>query len=204
MPVEVNGVEVEIGFAPTEQWNIGTTASYAKSEVQDGLIPCNDYFPRDGIPDTATTIPTVSQIRTATGGDNISGCVVDYRASLSPLWNASLQSEYRIPVSSRMDAYVRGLASFYGDSQNDPTNAVDNVDSYSLLNIYLGVRDPNGAWEVSLYGKNVTETERVLNRTSAPLATPFNGINGVTTYRQISFTPPREFGINLRYAFGSR
>jgi len=39
----------------------------------------------------------------------------------------------------------------------------------------------------------------VLSRTPTPLTT-----TGVTTYRGVTFIAPREFGVNVRYAFGSR
>ena len=86
--------------------------------------------------------------------------------------------------------------------------------AYALLNLYLGVRDHSGAWDVSLYGKNITKTERVLSRGSTALTTPFNVLAasnaGVTTYSGglapagLTMTAPREFGINVRYAFGAR
>jgi iron complex outermembrane recepter protein len=206
VPVEVNGAEVQVSFSATDRWDIGASASYAKSEIQDGVIPCNDYFPTDGVPDTGSGVPTLGQI--AATGDNLATCNVDYRASFAPLWSGAVQSEFRVPLSQALDTYVRGLVSFYGDSQNDPANAVDDVDSYALLNLYLGLRDRDGAWEVALYGKNVTDTERVLSRGSAPATVSCNrlatSITGVSSYRSVSFTEPREFGLNVRYAFGSR
>jgi iron complex outermembrane receptor protein len=206
VPVEVNGVEAQVSFAATNRWDIGASASYAKSKIQDGVIPCNDYFPRDGIPDSGSGVPTLAQIGAT--GDNLATCVVDYRASFSPLWSAAIQSEFRLPVSATLDTYIRGLASVYGDSQSDPTNAVDDVDSYALLNLYLGLRDRSGAWEVALYGKNLTDTERVLRRDSSPATVNYNvgatSVTGVSAYRRISSSEPREFGVNVRYAFGSR
>lgn len=119
-----------------------------------------------------------------------------------------MQSEYRLPLNQNIDSYVRGLFSLYGDSQNDPTSMIDDIDSYGLLNLYLGLRSRTGAWEVSIYGKNITETERVLTRDSTPLTTSYRVLataaTGVTTYRRITVTEPREFGLNLRYSFGSR
>jgi len=211
VPVEVNGIEADIAFAPVSSWDIGLTAAYSKGEIQDGLIPCNDYFPRDGVPDSGG-IPTVNDIRTATNGDNLSGCTANYRSSLAPLWSGTLQSEFRLPIGS-FTGYARGLLSYYGNSQNDPTNAVDDYGSYEMLNVYLGLRDPEGAWDVSLYGKNITQTEEVLARSGTVLTTPYNigpsGQTGVTNYyggstSGLTFTAPREFGIIVRYSFGSR
>jgi iron complex outermembrane receptor protein len=214
VPVEVNGVEADVSFQPIAAWDIGVVAAYSKGEIQDGFVPCSDYSPRDGIPDSSGTVPTVTQIRTATGGDNISGCTVSQRASLAPLWSGTLQSEYRLPITSALTGYARGLLSVYGDSQNDPTNTVDDVKSYELLNLYVGVRAADGAWEVGLYGKNVTDTERVLSRSSSVLSTAYNigpvSANGLTNYyggsnvAGLSYTPPREFGLTVRYSFGSK
>jgi iron complex outermembrane receptor protein len=208
VPVKVNGVEAEATFKVMDRWDLGLNGSFAKSKIKNGVIPCNDYFPTDGVPDSASTIPTVAQIRAATGGDTIAACAVSLRASLAPLWSGTMTSEYSMPITDRVDGYLRGLLSYYGKSQNDPTNAVDDVKAYALLNLYAGIRAPDGAWEVSLYGKNITKTERVLSRTSTPYNTPYNigatGVTGTSTYRGITMTQPREFGLNIRYAFGSR
>ena len=40
---------------------------------------------------------------------------------------------------------------FYGYSQNDPTNPYDNVPAYAVVNGYFGLRDPHGAWELTFY-----------------------------------------------------
>ncbi|MCE7796680.1 TonB-dependent receptor [Sphingobium sufflavum] len=208
VPVKVDGVEGELAFRASDAWNFGVQASYARGKVQNGLVPCNDYSPRDGVPDSNSSVPTVQGIRTATGGDNISGCRTNVRSSYAPLFSANLQSEYSLPVSGSADGYLRGLVTYYGDSQNDPTNAVDDVKAYALVNLYAGVRDNSGAWEVSIYGKNIFNTQRVLSRSSTALttsyATALGGQTGTTSYREISMTAPQEFGVNLRYAFGSR
>jgi iron complex outermembrane receptor protein len=207
VPVEVNGVEAQLSLAATKQWDIGVSASYSKGEIDNALIPCNDYFPRDGIPDTGSTVPTADQILAATG-DNLATCRASYRASNAPLFGGTVQSEFRVPLSSSLDTYVRGLVTYNGNAQNDPANAIDDVGNYTLLNLYLGLRGGDGAWEVTLYGKNITDTERVLRRDPTPATLSYQvgrtSVTGVSTYRRISMTDPREFGVQLRYAFGSR
>jgi iron complex outermembrane receptor protein len=208
VPVEVNGVEGEWSWAVTPHWDISANASYALGKIKNGSIPCNDYFPGDGVPDASSQVPTVAQIQAATSGGTISACSVDYRASPASPFNATIQSEYRVDVSERMDAYVRGLFTYYGRSQNDPTNALDDVTAYGLLNLFAGIRDPDGGWEISAFAKNVTNTFRVLNRGLTPYSTNYRLIaaaqNGVTTYRSVAVTSPREFGVSLRIAVGSR
>ncbi len=206
VPVKVNGVEVESSFQATRRWNIGASGSYALGKVQNGVVPCNDANV-DGIPDANATPPTVTAGRLP-NGDVVAACRVNYRASFAPLVSATFTSEYHVPLSDTADGYVRGLLNFFGASQNDPANSVDDVKSYALLNLYAGIRDPKGAWEISFYGKNITETKRILSATASPLTTGYNigatGVTSVSNYRGITYTAPREFGVSFRYAFGSR
>jgi iron complex outermembrane receptor protein len=210
VPAEVNGVEGDISFTPIPTWDVGAVASYAYGKIKNGFVPCNDYAPTDGIPDGAKPA-TPADIHAATGGDNVAGCVVNYRASSAPLWSGSIQSEYRLPLTDTLTSFARGLLSVYGDSLNDPSNSNDDYDKYAMLNLYLGVRAPDSKWEVSLYGKNVTNTERVLARGATTLTASPNGSLASTNYYGgvagnggIAMTAPREFGLNVRYAFGSK
>jgi iron complex outermembrane receptor protein len=116
-----------------------------------------------------------------------------------------LQGEYSHPISDSMNGFVRGLMSIYGNSGNDPQNPYDRVPSYALANLYLGVRDQDNAWEVSVYAKNLFDTLRVTDRFSTTAVTSrVNGTTASGNYRLINTTDPREFGITARFAFGSR
>ncbi len=206
VPAEVNGIEAQIAFAATPQWDVSLTASYAEGKIKNGVIPCNDYFPRDGVPDSGSAIPTLAQI--AATGDVLAACQASFRASNAPLFSGNVQSEFRLPVFASMETFVRGLVTYNGNSQNDPSNAIDDVSNYALLNLYLGLRSQDGTWEVTLYGKNVTDTERVLRRDASGPTLTYNigrtSFTGDSPYRRVSMTEPREFGLNVRYAFGSR
>jgi iron complex outermembrane receptor protein len=225
VPAKVDGVEAEIGFQATPNWSIAATLAYSKSKIRNGTIPCNDYFPHDGVPDASSQVPSYDQIIAANGGNQIAECNVNFRAGTSAPFSAVVQSEYSRPIGNVGDGYLRGLFTFNGNSLNDPGNAFDDVKSYGLLNLYLGMRDPDGAWDVSFFAKNIFDVGRSLITTSnaqsvsyqqlyctpmVPVVCPTDrvvtvGQNATSTYRGIqSYTPPREFGVNLRIAFGSR
>jgi iron complex outermembrane recepter protein len=209
LPVKVRGAEVEWSFAPTRNWDVGVNVAYAKSKVSNGVVPCNDYVAPFGVADAPGLTYTVAQILAATGGQGIGACSFKESPALAPKWSANARAEYRQPIGDAMDGFVRGLVSWFGKNKpNDPLNPVDQVKSYALLNLYAGIRDQSGTWELSFYGKNLTDTFRVLNRESGRF-TPQFGIVGaapiIPEYRRvITATAPREFGVNLRYAFGSR
>lgn len=214
VPVEVKGVEAEVSYEPSKQFNIGATVSYSKGTISNGSVPCLDLN-KDGVPDVVTQAPTLAQMEAAVGSNNIAACNANFNATLSPRWSASLQSEYNHPLTDGMEGYVRGLFTWKGDSDNDPVNVYDDVKSYGILNLYAGVRDPDGAWEVSLFAKNITNTFRVLTRSNGPASTVLRGgvpLGGAVSsgslsngyFNEVTVTEPREFGINLKFAFGSR
>lgn len=205
---KVDGAELDVAFQATENFNIGATLAYAKGEMEDGVIACND-FNSDGIPDRNPPAPSVAQITAAAGGEAVGACAVNDRLSFAPDWSGTLQAEYTLPVTATMDVFGRGLYTYYTDNVQDPNNSYDNVDAYGLLNLYAGIRSNDGVWEVSLFARNLTDTEEVLNRGNSAAATPYTTTTGVGTslagpYMTASFTPPREIGLNVRYAFGSR
>jgi len=220
VPVEVNGVEGDLSFDITPHWNLGLVASYSLGKVKNGTIPCNDLN-GDGIPDVVTIAPSLAQLQAAVGANNLASCQVTQRSAFQPPFSATLQSEYRMPISGKVDGYLRGLVSYNGKSQGDPTNIYDNVDDYALVNLYLGIRDPEGAWEISLFAKNLFEVEKALTRTTpystsyqqlgfggfgptGPILTGPTAATYTSAYTGVTMTPPREFGINVRYSFGSR
>lgn len=202
VPARVKGIEADLAWN-TPRFSAGATLSYSDAKIKNGVIPCNVY---------GGAVPTVAQIRAASGGETFALCNVNFRAGTLPPFSATLQAEYNTPISARADGYARVLGSIYGDSQNDPGNPLDDVDAYSLVNLFAGIRDPEGAWDVGLFVKNLFETERVLSRNASAYGAAYRnlilgadaGQTAVSTYRGITTTPPREFGLNVRYAFGSR
>jgi len=221
VPVEVWGLEGELSFEVTPELNVSLVASYADGQIKDGTIPCNDFLTPDGSPDSPASAPTLDQLFAAVGTNNISACTVTQPSSSQPKFSATGMAEYALPLSNKLDGFLRGLYSFYGNSEGDPTNAWDDVDQYGLLNLFTGVRDPDGAWEVTLFAKNVFNMERITER-SLPLTSnyqtlPFQGFGPTgpifgspqnatftSTYNSVRMTAPQEFGLSFRFAFGSR
>ena len=203
VPVKVNGAEATFGYQPLPNWSINAEASYSLGKIQNGVIPCNS--PASIL--YQENLITAQQFIAANGGQQVATCNVNSRAGLSAPFSAQIQSEYTHKIfSGRFDGFARGLLQINGDSQNDPLNPIDDVSAYTLLNLYAGLRDPDGMWELTVYGKNILDTQRVLSRSENPDATSIQilatGVTGPTTYRPISVTPQPEFGINLHIALG--
>ncbi|MBU6267426.1 MAG: TonB-dependent receptor [Sphingomonadales bacterium] len=195
VPAKVDGFEAEISVRPITGLSLGASIAYANARMSNAVVPCT--------PAGVSTPPTTAQIHT-TGTQQVGQCTVNQKASRIAPFTASLQGEYTRPISEGIDGFARGLLSFYGNSQNDPQNLYDDVRHYALSNLYLGVRAHDGSWEVTAYGKNLFNTFRVTDRSSLAATVGTNLGTKVSNYRVISVTDPREFGVTVRYAFGSR
>jgi iron complex outermembrane receptor protein len=213
VPVEVNGAEAELTYEMSKRLTVSLNGSYSLGKIKDGTVPCNDLN-GDGIPDVTTSAPTVAQLQARVGANNLSGCRVSQRSSFQSPFSATATAEYNLPITAGTNGYVRGLFTYNNRSQNDPTSPFDEIKAYGLLNVYAGIRDPDGMWEVNLFAKNLLDTTRVLSRTT-PLSTTYQVLQPPTfraaaavttssTYTAITTNPPREFGLNARFAFGSR
>jgi iron complex outermembrane receptor protein len=183
----VQGVDFDGALQVTREWNIALQASYADGKVAgNSKLPCN-------IPNGAGgfTYNTDGVISMCPGGS----------VSRNPLWNASLQTEYVRPVADAVDGFVRGLFTYYPENNRIEPGSGFVAPSYTLANLYAGVRSQDGAWELSLFARNLFNKTATLDLASTPL------LLGTLTsgYSQVlQMTPPREIGVHLRYAFGSR
>lgn len=198
---KVDGVDVEAGFQVTPRWNVNLGFTWSKARLADALIPCNDgNF--DGVVDNI--VPTAQDFINA--GVLVARCRSSESISRTPRWNLTLQSEYATPITDRIDGFVRGNFVYYPDNPNASQGVV--IDQYSLLNLYLGVRDPQNGWELSLFANNLLDTQQILSVnpvapvSSGGVAAIFN--RPASGYQQIAYTPRREFGLLVRYSFGSR
>lgn len=184
----VDGVEVDLSFQLTPNWFASASASWYDSKLESA-IPCDT-----GVTDPAQFV-----------ADGVIAYMCDSGGAVTrnPDWSATLQSQYSFRVSDSLDGYVRGLYSYYAENDNKHDNT--DIDAYGLFNLYLGVQDNNAGWEVQLFAKNLfnegSTTTWEDGDVDARLAGGFGFPSG---YSESGYTPPREVGINVRYAFGSR
>lgn len=213
VPVTVKGIEAELSWRASDRFNFGVVASYSAGKIKNGVIPCNDLN-GDHVPDTVSTAPTVLQLQTAYGANNIGSCTVSQRSTQQSPFSATAQAEYKLPVSDSTEIFARGLFTYFGASKVDPTLAFDDLDSYGLVNLFGGLRASDGSWEVNVFARNLFDTVKA-TRFTVRQATSYQelqpptyrttaGTSFTSTYSQVSTNLPREIGINLRFALGAR
>jgi iron complex outermembrane receptor protein len=153
-------------------------------------VPCNTFGPNGS---------GLALISMCPGGSS----------SRLPLWNATLQTEYVHPVADNMDGFVRGLVTYYPENKNrvEPGFTVPN---YSLVNLHLGVRSHDGAWEASIFARNTfntehaTDIEQIQQNLNTVLGQFFPQLIRPSGCYRTLMTPRREVGVNVHYAWGSR
>ncbi|CAN7376559.1 TonB-dependent receptor [Phenylobacterium sp. LjRoot219] len=185
VPATIEGFDIDTALQITPEWNATLAVSYADGRIDNGLVPCNGPIP---------------------AGQRVRLCPSSGSTSRDPLWTLTMTSEYARPVHDNIDGFVRGLFNYYPENNRRSTALV--IDDYSLLNLYAGVRSQDGAWEVSLFAKNAFKTDEVTSLDANAFTVSGAGTPGTLTnstgYFGTTFTPRREVGVNVRYAFGSR
>ena len=181
VPAVVEGFDIDAAFQITPEWNATLGLSYADGRAENGQVPCNG------------PIPPGQKVR-----------ICDYSGSTSrdPLWSMTVTSEYTRQVRDGMDGFVRGLVTYYPENNRRSTALV--IDNYSLVNLYAGVRSQDGAWEASIFAKNAFKTDEVTSLDANPYTVAGSPLTTSSGYFGTTFTPRREVGVNIRYAFGSR
>jgi iron complex outermembrane receptor protein len=189
----VNGVDLDTGFRFTRAWRFDLSANYSNGHLTGSDVPCSP--PSGGT--TTAAFPA---------GTHVFLCPSHASTSTSPNFNFSAQSEYDLPIASTgMDGFVRGLYTFYG--RNPHASQFYVTPSYGLLNVYLGLRSSDGAWEGAVFAKNLQNTQRILQSGVGTAPIDFAGLStlfGTSGYNGVTVTPERQFGATVTYSFGSR
>lgn len=183
----VRGIEANVSGRIGEHLRFGLSATYNDAKFKNATAPCND-FNGDGIPDSNGT-PTVPV------GQNVSLCRLSGRLSDQAKWGTSLNLEYSVPVGGNREFFARGLAS-YVPKRTDP---FQNVRYDDLLNnsVFLGFRDADGAYEFSVFAKNLANVSTLTTRGARQIDySVFDSGYAVGTPVR-----PREFGIVGRVGF---
>jgi outer membrane receptor protein involved in Fe transport len=75
-------------------------------------------------------------------------------------WTMSSTATYTMKVGS-YEAFLRGEA-YYKSGQNLGTdlNPLKEIDDFLMLSASAGISDPNGKWNLSVWGKNINDVKR--------------------------------------------
>jgi iron complex outermembrane receptor protein len=118
----------------------------------------------------------------------------------APNWSGSVAADYVYPLNSG-EVYAHANLAFKTEHLSDPTRAAASKDTrYELLNARIGWRNDN--WDVSFWGKNITDDYYATGHTSNLIANLFATADGglsSNSYRRW-VNDPRTWGVSVRYS----
>jgi iron complex outermembrane receptor protein len=190
----LNGVELDTGVRITRNWNVDLHATYTNGHLTGSQIPCSP--PSGG--QTAAAFPP---------GTHVFLCPSNASTSVAPNFTSSALSEYHTPIpgAGNIDGFIRGIYTYYG--RNPHASEFYVAPSYGIVNLFLGLRSPGGAWEGAFFAKNAFNAKPVLvSGVGNPAidAQSLSATFGSSGYYSTQVAPRQEFGITFTYAIGSR
>ena len=108
----------------------------------------------------------------------------------TPKWQFVSDVDYRFHLTDSLNGFVGGNLTYQGSTNSQLGDLpLLNVKDYTLVDLRLGVESPNGAWRLTLWGRNIGNTYywTAVNR------------NLDTTVRFTGM--PRTYGVTLNYRF---
>lgn len=184
------GIEATANWLITDRWNAQISAAYIDAHYDNALLYCNDSN-NDGVPDNGGAY--------VQPGRQVSLCASDRPlqdtfGNEAGKFNMTLRSEYSHQFG-KYEGFVRGLVRYIPPSYN---LALDkHISSYTPVDLYVGLRNPDQQWELSLWAQNLFDKsiDRGMN------ANYEGGYAG--GYSWLRTAPEeRKVGVTLRYNFG--
>jgi iron complex outermembrane receptor protein len=182
---ESYGLDTDFTVLLSQNWTLRAGLSYNKAELTDARdTPCTSGEP--------------------VGEETWSFNTCDFsgdRAGAQPEWSANVASEYSNAIGSNMEWYVRGLVN--AESEYYSISERKDLDSYAMLDLYLGLRSAADTWDANIWVKNITDESAVLKtETRSDLPDYDAGAQVENPYIWIRRSlDPRTIGITVNYNF---
>jgi outer membrane receptor protein involved in Fe transport len=114
-----------------------------------------------------------------------------------PDWTAHVRAAYRWHLTSRLQAQITINAAFYDDYEDTRPipQAYREQGAYSVINVTAGLASTDGRWDVSIFGRNITD-ELYWQRQPRDIS--------VLGTAEANISRSAYWGVQAQYHFGSR
>lgn len=180
-----SGVEADVVLNPVDSLMIFGGISYLDAEF-DSFVSAS--------PKVGDTVP-----------QDLSGRTPHF----SPEWQGSLVAEWRAALGSgKLEWFLRPEYTYIGEQNigaNTNLNPQSIQDGYGLVNLRLGLAAADGRWQVTAYGKNLSDEDYCEVNYDQPLGQQFGGVDPVanTVPQRCSLPSPRTYGVLFRWNYGT-
>ena len=135
----VYGFDMEGTLVPFDGLRLKGAVNYSNSKIRSSYL----------LPDITTQL------------NDVKGNPFNY----APKWNFTTDAEYEWAASKNFNAFIGGNT-LYNSATNAnlaqgltaDVRALTRIKAYMTLDLRAGIRDPGGRWELSAWGRNVTNT----------------------------------------------
>ena len=178
------GVEADVTLVPVDPLTIFAGVSFLDSTF--------DSF------DAASPLPG------ATAPQNLSGRTPHF----SPELQGSLVADWRMESqSNRPTLFVRPEYMYIGEQNvggNTNLNPQSIQDSYGIVNLRIGLESADGRWQVTAYGKNLSNEGYCEVIFDQPLGAQFGAVSAAnnTVTQRCVVGSPQTYGLTARINFG--
>lgn len=182
---ESYGFDTDFTVLLSDNWSLRTALSYNKAELTDAKdTPCTNEEPIGGETFSFNTCDLTGE-----------------RAGGEPEWSANASSEYHQVIGNDMQWYVRGLLN--AESEYYSLSERMDLDSYTTLDAYLGLRSVSGVWDANVWVKNITDESAILKSEIRQDIPDYDaGMMVENPYVWIRRSlDPRTIGVTLNYNF---
>jgi len=177
---EILGLEIFAEALLSENWTLSANGSFVNAEYKDGVkLPCSDGNP----------IPNGTVANTCDVGGQALG--------VQPEVSMTVSTDYVIPLASS-EAYVRALYNYVGEREDIAAPTDDKLGSYGTFDLYFGWRLGQGSWDLSVFARNLFDTDDIHNYTPE-FRTRIGSLG--SGYWGALHVPPRLLGVSATYSF---
>ncbi len=184
------GIDLDARLLITPNWSYGINLTYVNFEWDSGALrPCDIELDANG----DAVNPDIIVNRCNVEGQRIAG---------APDLTFNIFSEYFRQIGS-VEGFIRGNARYVGSlSSTDPTFVTDGsappeTEPYGLFNLFLGIRAPEGDWELAVWSKNLFNSQAETDVTSFGVG----NFDPNADFREVRQVLQRTFGVTARYNF---
>jgi iron complex outermembrane receptor protein len=188
-----DGIELDLLAQPNDNLYLAAGLSLLDSEFKS--------FPN------ATNLPAIVAAAQRAGTIPATQDLTGERNHFSPEWQVSLVSEWRDNFGDNgLGWFVRGEYQ-YVDEQNVGAETNQNPQSiqpsYDLVNIRAGLTGTTENWEVSVFGKNITDEGYCQTIFNQPIGTTLGLVDATTGggMQRCVLGTPKTYGVEASYRF---
>jgi iron complex outermembrane receptor protein len=166
---DIDGFELELTAIPADGWLVQAGIGYLDAEYT-GLDPSQNF---------TTDLLSLNQ---------------DSQLVNTPEWSYNLGVQYAFNFTGGGQLITRADLSYIDDHFKDALNFPQlTQDSYSLVDAYITYLPQQSNWELSLFGKNLSDERYIVSGFA-------NGLSQGPATTHLG--RPREWGLSLKYRFG--